>query len=1117
MLNRLIAWSVNNRLLIWFFTAAAVALGILAVRRTPLEALPDLSDVQVIVQADYSEQAPRIVEDQVTYPIAAEMLKVPGARTVRGYSFFGVSFVYVIFEDGTDLYWARTRVLEYLSGIKGRLPQAVTPALGPDATGLGWVYQYALEDTTGRRSLAELRSLQDWYLRYALTAVPGVSEVASIGGFEKQYQVDVDPARLQGYGISITQVMSAIQNANADVGAMVMELSEREYMVRGLGYLKSVSDIENVVVGATAAGTPIRVAELGRVGVGPAVRRGVADLDGRGDAVGGIVIMRFGENALTTIERVKARLEAVQAGLPPGVVVRPVYDRSELIESAIENLRDKLLEESLVVALVCVAFLLHARSALVAIITLPVGILMAFIAMRWVGVSADIMSLGGIAIAIGAMIDGAIVMIENMHKHLERAVEAKERQTGRVSTGGFLDTRILSAGDRWRVVVESAREVGPALFFSLLIITVSFVPVFALEGQEGRLFKPLAYTKTFAMAASSLLAVTLVPVAMGVFIRGRLFRERANPLNRGLIRVYRPALEAVLRHRWGVIGAAVVVVILTWIPWQRIGSEFMPRLDEGTILYMPTTLPGVSVARAREILRIQDSLLKTFPEVASVWGKAGRANTATDPAGLDMFETTIMLKPEDDWRPGMTYDRLIAAMDSVVRLPGITNAWTMPIQGRNDMLATGIRTPVGIKVFGPDLGELERLGKEIEQAVQAVPGTRSAFAERAVSGYYLDIEIDRAAAARHGLNVGDIQAVIATAVGGMTITQTVEGRERYGVRIRYPQELRDTPERLASVLVATAHGIGSPGGSAAMSGMGSGSAGSASGGDTSPGAAYVPLGQVARIRQVAGPMVVRTEDAMPTAWVYVDVAGRDIGSYVAEAQRVVRDRVTLPAGYTVVWSGQYEYMQRAAARLVLVIPATLLIIFLLLYLNFRNVGETLIVMLSLPFALVGGIWFIWLLDYNWSVAVAIGFIALAGVAAETGVVMLIYLDHAWKERAAAGRRSLHDLYNAVMEGGAERVRPKMMTVTAITAGLLPILWGGGAGASVMKRIAAPMVGGMVSSTLLTLLVIPAIYSLWRQREVEAEGGDEPSLERRGQYVPAGVDVEAAIGSSATGP
>ena len=1097
MLNRLIAWSVGNRLLIWLFTAAAVLLGILAVRRTPLEALPDLSDVQVIVQADFNEQAPRIVEDQVTYPIAAEMLKVPGARTVRGYSFFGVSFVYVIFEDGTDLYWARTRVLEYLSGIKGKLPPTVTPALGPDATGLGWVFQYALEDTTGQRSLAELRSLQDWYLRYALTAVPGVSEVASLGGFEKQYQVDIDPAKLQGYGIPMNRVIGAIQNANADVGAMVMELSEREYMVRGLGYLKSVSDIENVVVGATATGTPIRVAELGRVGVGPAVRRGIADLDGRGDAVGGIVVMRFGENALTTIQRVKAKLAQVQAGLPAGVVIRPVYDRSDLIERAIETVRRTLLEESVIVALVCIAFLLHARSALVAILTLPVGILMAFIAMRWVGVSADIMSLGGIAIAIGAMIDAAIVMIENMHKRLERAVDAKDRAAGRSGERRALDTGTLTTAERWRVVVESAQEVGPALFFSLLIITVSFVPVFALEGQEGRLFKPLAYTKTFAMAAASLLSLTLVPVTMGMFIRGRVLRERANPINRALIRAYRPALAYVLRHRWGVIGAALVVLVLTWIPWRRIGSEFMPPLNEGTILYMPTTLPGVSVARAREILRIQDSILMTFPEVEHAWGKAGRATTATDPAGLDMFETTIALKPEAEWRAGMSYERLVSTMDSAVRLPGVTNAWTMPIKGRIDMLATGIRTPVGIKIFGPELGQLERLGKEIEQAVQTVPGTRSAFAERAVSGYYLDIEIDRIAAARHGLNVGDIQAVIATAVGGMTITQTVEGRERYGVRVRYPQELRDTPERLASVLVAVAHGVGSAGGATPMSGMGPGGGEPAEGRESTRGA-YVPLGQVATIRQVAGPMVVRTEDAIPTAWVYVDVTGRDIGGYVADAQRVVAQRVTLPPGYSLVWSGQYEYMQRAAAKLQLVIPVTLAIIFLLLYLNFKSVGETLIVMLSVPFALVGGIWFIWLLSYNWSVAVAIGFIALAGVAAETGVVMLIYLDHAWAARRAAGPPSLRDLYEAVMEGGAERVRPLMMTVTAIIAGLLPILWGGGAGASVMKRIAAPMVGGMLSSTILTLLVIPTIYSLWRQREVVAEGEPEREV---GQPVP----------------
>ncbi|HEU5220385.1 MAG TPA: CusA/CzcA family heavy metal efflux RND transporter, partial [Gemmatimonadales bacterium] len=718
MLKRVIEWSTSNRLIVFFFAVAAAAGGVWAINRTPLEALPDLSDVQVIVQAEYNEQAPRIVEDQVTYPIAAEMLKVPGSRTVRGYSFFGISFVYVIFEDGTDLYWARSRVLEYLSGIKGRLPASVTPTLGPDATGLGWIFQYALEDTTGRKSLAELRSIQDWYLRYALTAVPGVSEVAALGGFEKQYQIDLDPARLLGYRIPITAVMTAIQNANADIGAMVMELSEREYMVRGLGYLKSLSDIENVVVGATGNGTPIRVAELGRVSVGPAVRRGIAELDGRGDAVGGIVVMRFGQNALETIGRVKAKVAEIQRGLPDGVVLRPMYDRSDLIHRAIANLRGKLLEESVIVALVCILFLLHARSALVAILTLPMGILIAFIAMHRVGVGADIMSLGGIAIAIGAMIDAAIVMIENMHKHLERAVDARERAAGGGGSGHSLDTSLLSPGERWEVVRASAREVGPALFFSLLIITVSFLPVFTLEGQEGRLFKPLAFTKTFAMAAASLLSVTLVPVTMGLFIRGRIYRERANPLNRLLIAVYRPLIALVLRHRWAVAGAAVIALVLTAIPWSRIGGEFMPPLNEGTILFMPTTLPGVSVARAREILRIQDGVLKSFPEVDHVWGKAGRAGTATDPAGLDMFETTITLKPESAWRPGMSYDRLVAEMDSAVRLPGITNAWTMPIKARIDMLATGISTPVGIKIFGPDLAELERLGQEVERAVQ---------------------------------------------------------------------------------------------------------------------------------------------------------------------------------------------------------------------------------------------------------------------------------------------------------------------------------------------------------------------------------------------------------------
>jgi Cu(I)/Ag(I) efflux system membrane protein CusA/SilA len=878
--------------------------------------------------------------------------------------------------------------------------------------------------------------------------------------------------------------MAAIQNANSDVGAMVIELSEREYMVRGLGYLKSISDIENVAVEATASATPVRVAELGRVTVGPAVRRGIAELDGRGDAVGGIVVMRFGENALTTIRNVRHKLDEIRTGLPPGVVITPVYDRSDLILRAIDNLKGKLFEESLIVALVCVVFLLHARSALVAILTLPVGILMAFIAMRALGVGADIMSLGGIAIAIGAMIDAAIVMIENMHKHLERAIDARDPAN---AGGSRLDTSVLTHAERWRIVVASAQEVGPALFFSLLIITVSFLPVFTLEGQEGRLFKPLAFTKTFAMASASLLSLTLVPVAMGLFVRGTLYRERANPVNRALIWLYRPVIRLVLRHRGPVVWAALASLVLTWIPWQRIGSEFMPPMNEGTILFMPTTLPGVSVARAREILRSQDQVLKAFPEVEHVWGKAGRAGTATDPAGLDMFETTISLKPESEWRPGMTYERLVADMDSAVRLPGITNAWTMPIRGRIDMLATGIRTPVGIKVFGPDLAELERLGKAIEQAVQGVPGTRSAFAERAVSGYYLDIDIDRAAAARHGLNVGDVQTVIATAVGGMTVTQTVEGRERYGVRIRYPQELRDSPERLASVLVPVAHGAGGGGLAAAMG---------ATTAKTSGRTAYVPLGEVATIRQVAGPMVVRTEDALPTAWVYVDVAGRDIGSYVADAKAMVAAMVPLPAGYHIVWSGQYEYMQRAAARLTLVIPATLAIIFLLLYLNFGSVGESLIVMLSLPFALVGGIWLIWLLGYNWSVAVAIGFIALAGVAAETGVVMLIYLENAWQAQRAAGQASLGGLYAAVIEGAVERVRPKIMTVTAIMAGLLPVLWGSGAGSSVMRRIAAPMIGGMLSSTVLTLVVIPAVYSAWKEWQLSrrrAQAGEEADI------------------------
>ncbi len=1073
MLRRLIVWSVDNPVIVLFVAAMLAVGGVVAIRATPLEALPDLSDVQVIVQTDLGEQAPRIVEDQVTYPIAAELLKVPGARTVRGYSFFGVSFVYVIFADGTDLYWARSRVLETLSGLRGKLPAGASPTLGPDATGLGWVFQYALEDTSGRLDLAQLRGVQDWYLRYALTSVPGVAEVASVGGFEKQYQIDLDPARLLAYGVSVPQVIAAVQNANADVGAMVLELSEREYMVRGLGYLRDVRDIEEVVVTASAGGTPVRVAELGRVSVGPAVRRGITDLDGRGDAVGGIVVMRSGENALTTIRAVKAKLAEVQGGLPPGVVVRTVYDRSGLIEEAVGALRKTLVEEFVIVALICVLFLLHVRSALVAVIMLPLSLLVAFIGLRAIGIRADIMSLGGIAIAIGEMVDAAIVMVENMHKHLERRIPVGE---------DVLDTRTLSAAELRDIVIASASEVGPALFYSLLIITVSFIPVFTLEGQEGRLFTPLALTKTFAMAAASVLSIVLVPVLMRFFVRGRIKRELRNPISRGMIFIYRPVLGWVQRHRWPVISASAVALILTWIPFQRVGSEFMPPLEEGTILFMPTTLPGISVARARELLRQQDAILRAFPEVTTVWGKAGRAETATDPAGLDMAETTISLRPKHEWRPGMTYEKLIAEMDAAVRLPGVTNAWTMPIKGRIDMLATGIRTPVGLKIFGPDLAELERLGRELEGHIRMVPGTRSVFAERAQSGYYLDIEIDRAAAARHGLNVGDIQMVIATAIGGMTITQTVEGRERYGVRVRYPQELRDTPERLASVLVPVAHARSAeaPGGamSAAMPSA------------TRAGQAQVPLGQVATIKLSAGPMVVRTEDAIPSAWVFIDPGERDVGGYVEEAKRMVSAAMVLPQGYTIAWSGQYEYMERAKARMRLVVPATLALVFLLLYLNFRTIRDTLIVMLSIPFTLIGGVWMLWALDYDWSVAVTIGFLALAGVAAETGVVMLVYLEQAWKARRVLNPTpDASDVHAAVMEGAVERVRPKMMTVASTMLGLLPILWGTGAGVSMMKRIAVPMIGGMVTSTLLTLLVIPALWSLVKERELRSEETD----------------------------
>ncbi len=1099
MLKRLIEWSVQNKFLVLILALFAAAGGALAMSRTPLEAIPDLSDVQVIIQTDYQGQAPQLVEDQVTYPIASEMLKVPGAQTVRGFSFFGVSFVYIIFEDGTDLYWARSRVLEYLSGIRGRLPEGADVALGPDATGLGWVYQYVLEDTTGTHSLADLRSIQDWFLRYQLTAVPGVSEVASVGGFERVYEVTLDPDRLRGYGIPVHAVMEAIRGANQDVGAMVLEMAEREFMVRGLGYIEDLSDIESVVLGATEQGTPIQVADVADVQFAPGVRRGVADLDGRGDVVGGIVVMRFGENALATIERVKEKIAEVEAGLPPGVVLTSVYDRSDLILRAIDTLTEKLIEESIVVALVCLVFLFHVRSALVAIITLPLGILMAFIAMRVLGINADIMSLGGIAIAIGAMIDAAIVMIENMHKHLEREIGEKRRRL--VAEGhsvpeddGRFPTSLLTSQERWGVVVRASKEVGPALFFSLLIITVSFLPVFALEAQEGRLFKPLAWTKSLAMASAALLSLTLVPVTMGLFVRGRLFSEERNPVYRVLVWIYKPVLEAALRFRWPVLGATLAVLILTLIPLQRIGSEFMPPLNEGSILYMPMTLPGISVRTAHEAMRKQDSILAAFPEVESVFGKAGRANTATDPAPLAMFETTIVLKPEEEWRAGMTWDDLIREMDEAVRFPGIPNSWTMPIKGRMDMLATGIRTPVGIKIFGPDLAELERLGKEVENAVAMVPGTRSAVAERPLGGSYLNIEIDRDAAARYGVNIRDANMVIASAIGGMEITEVVEGRERYGVRVRYPQELRDQPEKLAEVLVPVRQMRGKSGfADGVMAGMpgAMGTGGMSMGSGMPNQGAQVPLGQIATIETAKGPMAIKTEGAFPTAWVFVDVDAPDLGGYVRDAQDMVEAMVTLPPGYTLQWSGQYEFMQRAQARLGLVVPATLLIIFLLLFLNFGRIGETLIVMGSLPFALVGGVLITAFLGYNWSVATGVGFIALAGVAAETAVIMLLYLNHAWDDRIRDGNMSLQALHDAVMEGAVLRVRPKVMTVTAIIGGLLPILWGHGTGASVMKRIAAPMVGGMVSATVLTLVVVPVIYFIWQGASLsrEEEGGE----------------------------
>ena len=1055
MIERIIEWSVHNRFIVIFAVLILSLGGFVAMSTIPLDAIPDLSDVQVIILTEYPGQAPQVVEDQVTYPLTTAMLSVPFAKVVRGYSFFGLSFVYIIFEDDTDMYWARSRVLEYLNFVSGRLPQGVTPQLGPDATGVGWVYEYMVE--SDRHDLQQLRSIQDWYLRYELMSVPGVTEVASIGGYVKQYQVEVDPNKLLAFNIPLNKVRMAIQRSNNDVGGKLIEMSETEFIVRGLGYIRSLDDLKKIALGVDTNGTPILLRNVANIHLGPDLRRGLADRDGLGETVGGIIVMRYGENALKVIEDVRKKIDDLKSGLPEGVEIMPAYDRSLLIERAIDNLKEKLLEESVVVALVCIVFLLHFRSAFVAIFTLPVGILISFLIMRYQGINANIMSLGGIAIAIGAMVDAAIVMIENAHKHIER-------------NGG--------KGDHWQTMIDASKEVGPALFYSLLIITFSFLPVFSLQAQEGRLFTPLAFTKTYAMAASALLAITIVPVLMGYFIKGKILPEEKNPINRFLICVYRPCIRFVLKFRKTTLAIGAVVLAVTIIPVRNIGSEFMPPLNEGDLLYMPTTDPGISITKARELLQQTDKIIRMFPEVERVFGKIGRAETATDPAPLSMIETTITLKQQDDWprrkivsrwysgwmphwlttpfrwiwpeHRAVTMDELVAELNATIQFPGLTNAWTMPIKTRIDMLSTGIKTPVGIKLMGADLDTLNTLGARVQVIVQKLPGTLSAFADKVTGGNFLDFEINRDEVARYGLTVGDVQDIIQSAVGGMNVSFTVEGLERYPINVRYSRELRDSISKLKRVIIPT------------------------------PTGAQIPISQVADIRIRKGAPVIKSENARHTAWVYVDISGIDIGTYVKRAQQAVKEELDLPEGYSVVWSGQYEYMERAAKRLRIVVPVTLLIIFLLLYLNFKNVTESLIVMLSLPFSLVGGFWFIYFLGYNMSVAVGVGFIALAGVAAETGVVMLIYLDHAYEDREKQGEmRSLKDLYEAVMEGAVERVRPKMMTVTAIIAGLLPILWGHGTGSQVMKRIASPMVGGMITSTILTLLVIPTIYYLWR--------------------------------------
>ncbi len=1035
MIGALIRWSATNITLVLIAAVFATLAGVYSLTRVPLDAIPDLSDTQVIVFTDYPGQAPQVIEDQVTFPLTTAMLNVPKSRVVRGFSFFGVSFVYVIFEDGTDIYWARSRVLEYLNSAQKSLPAGVTPSLGPDASGVGWVYQYALTGKT--QNLAELRSLQDWQVKFGLAKAQGVAEIASVGGFVKQYAVIADPGRMKALGITLEQVRDAVKSSNMDTGGRTIELAETEFMIRGRGYLKGIDDLKRIALKAEN-GTPVLLEDIAKIELAPDERRGIAEMNGEGEAASGIAVQRYGANALDVIGDVKAQIEAIKPSLPEGVDITPVYDRSDLIHRAIETLVITLTEESLIVAAVCFIFLLHARSALVAIISLPIGILIAFIAMHALGLGSNIMSLGGIAIAIGAMVDAAIVMIENAHKRLEHAAP---------------DT------PRTEVLIKAAQEVGPALFFSLLIITVSFLPIFALESQEGRLFQPLAYTKTFAMAAAALLSVTLVPALMILFIKGRIIPEAKNPLNRILIWMYRPVIKLVLRAKVLTILLAVGILGASVIPAQRIGSEFMPNLNEGTLFYMPTTLPGLSVTKAAELLQTQNKIIKTFPEVESVWGKAGRAQTATDPAPVEMFETLINLKPQNEWREGMTPDKLVAEMDANLQFPGVSNAWTQPIKARIDMLATGIRTPVGVKIFGKDLKELERLAKEVEAALRPVPGTASAYAERVNSGYFLEIEPDRDQIARYGLSVENVQKTISMALGAEPVTMAVEGRERYSVVLRYPREVRSDPEAIASeVLVSLPNG------------------------------ASVPIGEVASVKRSQGATMIRTEDGQLAVYVFVDTRESDLGGYVARAQKAVTDAVKFPTGYYAAWSGQFEFLERAKKRMTIVIPATLMIIFLLLYLNFGRLTETLIVMLSLPFSLVGGLWLMDYMDFNFSVAAAVGFIALAGVAAETGVIMLIYLDQALKEAkercVAAGRAFARaDLHAAIMEGAVERVRPKMMTVAAIMAGLVPILWSTGAGSEVMQRIAVPMIGGMVSSTLLTLIVIPAIYGLVKAKQV----------------------------------